>query len=698
MKINTWFLAEALLLLCATTALAAETVTGILPDRVVSLQSLLNEMVNREAVANWPSPAYVCKQASSHDRRKQNPADPEGWHSNHDYEQFIRTETNDGRQEWVIMEDTGPGAITRFWTPLNPDMDKVTIRFYLDGAATPAISAKLNDLFRGCDFVPAPFAFVSWNETDLRNQRQTPRRGAHGVGSDLYLPVPFARGCRITLDKLPFYYVINYRSYEAATSVETFTMGGYQAAKPILERVGEALLAPGPLTAAGSAKQATLAVGDELALDLPAGSAAVRAMQVQVDPKDAPQVLRSTILQATFDDEAAVWCALGEFFGTGARLNPVQDWWRSVSDDGTLTARWVMPYQRKARLALKNLGTRSVSVRLSAATSPWMWDERSMYFHANWHAQLDLKTRPYSDWNYIEIQGRGLYVGDTLTVFSPVGPWYGEGDERIFIDGKRVASHMGTGTEDYYGYAWGMAGFFNSPFISMPQRDATAQDDWRGYTTTSRVRLLDAIPWRKELRHDMEIWNWADTRVDYAVGTFFYARPQVKHNRVPQLEEAAQPLRDTLRLPPPFKIKDALECETMSGVAQSPGLIVGTQDAGLKEGQWSGGRQLFVQATRVGDFIELAVPTPGAQARKVTVYGTKSWDYGILRFSVNGQRAGQDYDAYSAEAVASGPLDLGTFQPVDGKLRLRVEAVGSNAASKGPHYFFGLDCVVLGQP
>ncbi len=32
------------------------------------------------------------------------------------------------------------------------------------------MSAKLNDLFRGCDFVPPPFGFVSWNEADLRKQ------------------------------------------------------------------------------------------------------------------------------------------------------------------------------------------------------------------------------------------------------------------------------------------------------------------------------------------------------------------------------------------------------------------------------------------------------------------------------------------------------------------------------------------------
>ena len=41
------------------------------------------------------------------------------------------------------------------------------------------------------------------------------------------------------------------------------------------------------------------------------------------------------------------------------------------------------------------------------------------------------------------------------------------------------------------------------------------REDWRGYTTTSRVRLLDSIPFQTALKHNMEIWNWADTHTCY---------------------------------------------------------------------------------------------------------------------------------------------------------------------------------------
>ncbi len=672
---------------------AGQTGSTSLPE--ITMESLLQEMTDREAMARWPEPSYLLKQASSHDQRKNDPGNPETWHSNVDYGQFIHTEVNEGRREWVILEDNGPGAITRFWTPLDAKKDDQIIRFYFDGSPTPAITAKFNELLSGTGFVRPPLAFVGWNETDLRNQLKPDFKARRGVSGDLYLPIPFARSCKITLDSVPFYYVINYRRYEPGTAVRTFSMAGYEAAKSALERTGGTLGAAHDPVVGGDVRQAALAPGQEMVLAMPEGCASVCNLQVKIDPGDAPQVLRSTILQAVFDNEATIWCPLGEFFGAGVRLHPVQDLWRGVGADGTLTARWVMPYQHDARFILKNLGGKSVTLQLSAATGAWRWDDRSLLFHANWHGQADLKTRPRSDWNYLEVQGRGRYVGDTLTVFSPVKEWYGEGDERIYYDGATYPQHIGTGTEDYYGYAWGMAEYFNSPFVAMPLRDHKGGDDWRGYTTTSRLRSLDSIPFQTALKHDMEIWNWADTRVDYAVGTFWYGRPGAKHNREPQLQDAARPIRES---PPVFSIPGAIECETLPVVGKSPDLRIGTQDGGLQEGQWSGGQQRFVQATKAGDFLVLQVPVGDERPRKVTLYATKSYDYEIVRFSINGQAAGNDFDGYHARAVASGPIELGTFAPKEGKLLLRAEAVGTNPASNGARYFFGLDCIVLGNP
>ena len=663
----------------------------------ITVNSLLAEMTDREAAARRPAVPYRLAQASSHDPRKRDPWDAATWHSNEDYGQFLRAERNQGRREWVIMEDSGPGAIVRFWLPLDPSKDKQNIRFYFDGAETPALTANFNDLLSGRGLVKPPLAFAAWDETDLRHQAAA-NKPQRGVAGDLYLPIPYATGCKITLDQLPFYYVINYRRYLAGTPVETVTPAGLEAAADAIAQAGAALLADPALDSGQKATAATLAPGQEVALDLPAGPQAVGELQVKVDPTQAPQVLRSLVLTARFDDQDTVWCPLGEFFGTGVRLSAVRDFFRRCETDGTLTAFWPLPYQHAARLTIKNLGAVPATVTLSALARPWAWDERSLYFHCDWHALLGTKTRPMSDMNYLEISGQGVYAGDSLTVFSPVAAWYGEGDERIYLDGETFPSHIGTGTEDYYGMAWGMADYFSSPFLSMPRRDRFNRGDWRGYTSNTRLRRLDAIYFERALKVDLECWDWADTTIDDTAACFWYGAPGAKSNRVPQPAEAALALKELAPEPPPFKIAGAIEAEGLTPTATSDGLHFAPQDAGLVEGRWSGGAQLFVTAARVGDWLELELPADGAGPRQVSFYATQAGDYGILKFTVNGQPALAQWDGYATQPKAVGPVTLGTFEPVGGKFRVRIEVVGSNPAAHGAKTYFGIDCFVLSKP
>ena len=136
------------------------------------------------------------------------------------------------------------------------------------------------------------------------------------------------------------------------------------------------------------------------------------------------------------DGEATIWCPVSDFFGSGVGLNAVQSWYRTVLAGGTLVCRWVMPYQKNARIALANLGKQPVQVSLRATVGPWVWDERSMHFHAVWHYEAGLKTPPHRDWNYVQVTGHGMSVGDTLALYNPIATWYGEGDEKIWVDGE----------------------------------------------------------------------------------------------------------------------------------------------------------------------------------------------------------------------------------------------------------------------
>jgi hypothetical protein len=41
----------------------------------------------------------------------------------------------------------------------------------------------------------------------------------------------------------------------------------------------------------------------------------------------------------------------------------------------------------------------------------------------------------------------------------------------------------------------------------------------------NRFRTLDAIPFKKSLRFDMELWHWGQTRVTWQALIYYYARP-----------------------------------------------------------------------------------------------------------------------------------------------------------------------------
>ncbi|QDS98427.1 glycoside hydrolase family 172 protein [Adhaeretor mobilis] len=513
-------------------------------DEVVSFDSMLREMTNRDEVARFPQHNFRLKQDSSYNRAStvlEPPRDkPKGWFTNHDYnssdkdKNFIRIEENGGRKEWVLMEDDGPGAIVRSWMPWrgqNKSTSSSIIRIYLDGEVEPVIEGNEFELFQGEGIVPFPLAHKS-----LRSAVS-------------FLPIPYAKGCRVTVSERPFFYQFTYREYDEGTSVQTFRMEYLQTNSSLVQETCSALLAPKDASSSNEQKLAgTLDCGQEMSVDLPEGAAAIRGLSVRLGSYEDPSVTRTVVLKMEFDGKPTVWCPLGDFFGSGIGLNPFQGWYRTVAEDGTMSSRWVMPYRESGAISIVNLGAEPVDFELNAAVGAWDWDDRSMYFHAAWRGQYPVPTRPFSDWNYVTLKGRGVYVGDTLTIMNPVEKWWGEGDEKIFVDGESFPSIFGTGTEDYYAYSWGgrSTDFYEHPFHAQTRctvynklnRKTTDERNTQGFSTETRTRALDTMPFEKSLQLDMEVWSGTDCNMGYAVGAYWYGDSKTESNREPDPDGA----------------------------------------------------------------------------------------------------------------------------------------------------------------
>ena len=670
----------------------------------VSIKSLLKEMVDRDAVARFPETDFRLKQHSSYDRRSKTPDDATGWFANNDYNRnkthrnYIRIEENNGQKEWVLMDHKGAGAIVRTWMPFRTVPEDSLVRFYLDGATEPTLEGNTCTLLNGTGLIPYPFAHQSL------------------FSAVSFFPIPYAGRCKVTVTRQPFFFQFTFREYPEGTAVESFTMKGYEAAGDLAERVGKTLLDPQDSDADEKvALVATLVSKEEKAVELPPGAAAVRGLSVKLGRYDNAAVTRSVVLKMEFDGKQTAWCPVGDFFGTGIGLHPFQGWYRTVVEDGTMSCRWVMPYRESGRISIVNLGDEPVDVQLEVRTGGWSWDDRSMVFHAAWRGQYPVATRPYSDWNYVTLKGRGVYVGDTLTVMNPVEKWWGEGDERIWVDGESFPSIFGTGTEDYYGYSWGgvSTDFYEHPFHAQPRchkynklnRKTTSERNTQGYSTETRTRSLDTMPFGGSLQLDMEVWSWSDCDMGYGVGAYWYGDADTTSNRKPDPEGAlAVPPLPDMRAPKaapkpiPARVKmssfrNAVECESMK-VASKPGRVMAKpQELRRFPGKWSAASHLFVRGAEVGDGVELRVPAAGVTRAKLALHATRSYDYGILRFSINGQPAGENVDLFADKPIPSGPIELGGFAPVDNAYVLRAEVVGRNPKSKGT--LFGLDCVVI---
>lgn len=519
------------------TGLLLSSAFSLLAQKPVSVQSLLQEMVDADEIAKWPQPLYTEHMASSYDRHSVSPNKP-GWFANADASQFIRTEEKNGHKEYVIMDADGPGAIVRFW--LTTFKRDGVLRIYFDNNPDPEITIPAYDLLK--------------SNLQLGKALLTPHSSYEPKekgGSTLYLPMPFSKHCKVTWEdaeaevKQPRYYQVNYRKYVTGTKVKTFTISQLNDLTNVTDAVNKALLNPADDTAGKKSSLKTqVAPGSKANINLPEGPAAIRYLSIRIHAGDTAayaQALRSNILEIKFDGKQTVWCPLGDFSGSGIGGKPLQSWYRTVGSDGNMVCRWVMPYANSASITIENAGTEKVDIDLKVVTEKWKWDNRSMYFNATWKSTRHIPVRKTEDdkpieWTFNAIKGKGLFLGDTFSVYNYMHAWYGEGDQKLWVDDDKFPSEFGTGTEDYYNTSWAPVVLYQTPFANAPRADNA---DSFGYNVFTRTRILDAVPFNKNFKYTLEMLGWQNGEIDAAAVTYWYGFKNTNSRITGNKKEAA---------------------------------------------------------------------------------------------------------------------------------------------------------------
>jgi hypothetical protein len=506
---------------------------------IITTGTLLEEMTDFAGLARWPDPAYRTVQFSSYDRRSTTSEAP-GWFSNADgfgrepipgFLKVLREPREGQAALYLLVEASGPGAIVRGWSA---GMGGV-LRVYLDPTGDDAGAGQGTLVWEGpaYDFLArrsGQYAKSAGLELDA---------GDAFVQQDAdYLPIPFARGLKVTwegkLNELHFYH-LQVRLYPKGTAVRTF-----DPKKDIKEFEPQLRAAVAGLTKPSSGQSGEL-VKLEGAIEPgrnwtwspeTKGSGAVRELKLRLQTDSLDAALRGCLLRISFDgsQRPQVEAPVGDFFASGPDVNPFSSLPFDVAPDGTMTCRFVMPFEKSVRIEVINFTKAPVRLEGSVRLAPWSWDDRSLYFRAKWRADHDLLAGAgVIDLPYLVGIGKGIFVGCAAMIMNPSGVptaggnWWGEGDEKIVVDGEQVPSTFGTGSEDYFNYSWSRPDLFDHPFCGQP---LDSGPDTAGYVSNHRFQILDAIPFEKSLGVFLELWSHNRTPgLSYARIAYHYARP-----------------------------------------------------------------------------------------------------------------------------------------------------------------------------
>ena len=509
--------------------------------QVVTTGSLIEELTDLRKLAEFPVPGYHSIQYSSYDRRTVSPDKP-GWFANDDgfggepipgFVEVLKVPDAKGIGEYLICDIKGPGAIVRLWTA------------QISGNLTVTLDQEKEPLYNG----PAEPFFLHTYEALLK---ETPRKewtGSINQNMACYYPIAFAKGCRMVwkgnVGDLHFYHV-HLRLYEEGSRVKTFKLEDIKDCKAKLDHAAAILTEPFKYldTVLFNAEYETiwLKPGEKKVVKSIKGSAGIKRIAAYVSAQNVDKALRQTVLDIRFDGSPSgqVQSPLGDFFGAAPGINPYESLPFTVLEDGRMVCRYFMPFKDSAQVFMENMGDQEVTVTAKIVTEPYTWkDGTSMHFRARWRVDHELLADPrqVKDIPYLMIRGKGRMVGAVCYLLNPTsvpssaGNWWGEGDEKIFIDDNLKPSFIGTGSEDYYNYAWSDEELFDYGYCGQPRNDGPAN---RGFITNYRWHILDNIPFEKGFDFYMELYSHRPVEhFSYARMIYTYSMPGAHDDHLP---------------------------------------------------------------------------------------------------------------------------------------------------------------------
>jgi hypothetical protein len=660
--------------------LAAGTASASAAEKLTYVD-LISRLTDLERLATLPPVGEKCAQWSSYDRRSRYDSASGkyiDWTANGDGGGIIRREGD--RQ--VFAEIEGPAVIWRIWSAL---AGQGHVKIYLDGNEQPAVDLPFDGYFNCKN---EPFTRPALVNTTAR-------------GRNCYVPIPFQKSCKIVGEKdWGNYYHFTYTQYPKGTILPTFKRELSTAESQALDTANEILgnkrgYDPAGLRPGQSSRLNTITLkpGTTATVFEFEGTQAITGIKVAMDLPQSPDdrdVLRELVLHIYWDgqDEPSVWAPLGDFFGTAPGVNKYKSLPLGMTDEG-FYCYWYMPFKNGCKIKLTNDGDKERRIAFQVSHAPLTRPIETLgRFHAKWHRDVFLPEEPERraiDWTMLKTEGHGRFCGVMLHVWNPRGGWWGEGDEKFFVDGEKFPSTIGTGSEDYFGYAW-----CNPTLFENCYHDQTISNNNRGHVSVNRWHITDNVPFQKSFEADIEKYYPNSKPTLYASTVYWY---QAAGQNDPYQAAPVEQRKGYWGEIEVFKVKGALEGEKLKILAKTAGRAE-LQDMYGYGPNWSGDAHLWWIEAKPGDTLDLAVPVQKAGTYRLKMQLTKAIDYGIVQLYLDGEKLGGPIDLFNDGVVATGALDMGVHKLDKGEHKLTVEIVGANEKAV-KSYMFGLDYILL---
>lgn len=669
------------------------------PEITYSYADIARRLYDMEALAKDPAGEKTA-QFTSYDRSSTYDSvtgSYKNWSANGDWTGYLYKQSDGG---CVIAEMEGPGYINRIWMAYSWT-GKIAV--YIDGGETPVLYDECRKLFNGQLF---DYAELGYSPCAINDNM---------AAFNCYVPISYNTSCKVVLydsDTNHFgdfsYYNIGYTTLPDNCAVESFSYPLSAENAAALEAANTALAArdarPDGKTDTASH---TVKAGEKQTVFAADGAGAVSFLEIAaaIEAADfqSTAVPRELMLSICFDGSSTpgVYTTLGDFFGTPSGIVPYQSYVTGVRENGEMYARWFMPYTNGIRIEIINTGASDVSLSASVTTAPLSAPAESyLRFGAEWKRMEDRAASDSRspDSQYFYAEGKGRYVGVSMQIYqSAKSIWWGEGDDKFFIDGEKFPSWYGTGSEDYFGYAWCMPTVFSSAYHGQPLCEGNiglnmVQDP--GNKVNYRFHITDSLPFYTSFDANMEKY-FGDKSVKMAATTFYYlaaedAKSHAVNDFLPEERDFNHP--DALEAALSYEGEDlstfVLDCT--SGKVELQDMTWATTG----DRSWSGNKHLWWKCTAADGLLSLPIKTAVSGRYELTLRMTTAADYGQVQVLVDGYAVGNPIDCYSSTLGVT-EFDVGELALSVGQHTISLQMAGKNASAS--NYYIGLDKLEL-QP